>query len=187
MKKINIGNNPLVYPLPAVLVGTIAEGKINYTLLGNCGIVSVNPSVIYISSERTHYLNVGIHENNFFSINIPSADQVQAADYCGLVSGRSKDKSKIFETFFAESDKIPLICECPVNLSCKVINSVSVHEMEVFIADVLSTHVSQDCLTDGRPDTKKINPLIYMMDNQYWSIGDVVGQGFSSGNNYEVK
>jgi flavin reductase (DIM6/NTAB) family NADH-FMN oxidoreductase RutF len=186
MNKINVGNTPLVYPIPAVLAGTMLEGKANYTLLGNCGIISVHPSVIYISSRKTHCLNSGIHENRCFSVNIPSVNQVTEADYCGLVSGTTKDKSRVFETYFAESDKIPLILECPVNLSCKVIEIVCVHDMELFIAEVLSSRVSEDCLTDGVPDTKKINPLIYTMDNQYWNIGGIVEQAFSAGRNYNI-
>lgn len=187
MDKIHVGNTPFIYPVPSVLVGTMAGGKVNYTLLGNCGIISIHPSVIYISSRKTHCLNSGIHENGCFSVNIPSVKQVAAADYCGLVSGKNQDKSHVFETYFAESDKIPLISECPVNLSCKVIEIVSVHDMEVFIAEVLSSRLSQDCLTDGKPDTKKINPLIYTMDNQYWEIGEVVEQAFSAGRGYEAK
>jgi hypothetical protein len=35
------------------------------------------------------------------------------------------------------------------------------------------------------PDTKKINPLIYMMDNFYWDIGNVVGTGFKDGAEYK--
>jgi hypothetical protein len=48
MKRVKYGTYPLVYPLPAVLVGAIVDGKTNFETIGNCGIISVEPSVIYI-------------------------------------------------------------------------------------------------------------------------------------------
>lgn len=180
-KKICFGKKSFIYPVPAVLVGVLSEGKVNYTMLGNCGIMSVNPAIVYISSEKEHYLNQGVHENGCFSINIPSVAQMKQADYCGTVSGKQKDKSKVFETCFEKTGKIPLIQECPVNLACNVIQTIQLQNMEIFIAEVEETYVSEECLTEGKPDTGKINPLIYAMDNQYWELGNAVEKGFSEG------
>ena len=118
MEKVKFKNLPLVYPLPAVLVGAIVNGKPNYTTLGTCGIMSVEPPVIYISSHNSHYLNQGIIENSVYSINFPSVELVKQVDYCGLVSGRNADKSTTFEAFYGDNDKAPLVGECPINLVC---------------------------------------------------------------------
>ncbi len=185
MKRVKYGNYPLVYPLPAVLVGAIVDKKPNFMTLGNCGIVSVNPSVIYISSDKSNYTNNGIKEHGVFSINIPSVDLIERVDYCGLVSGRNTDKSKVFECFYENNDKIPMIPDCPVNMTCRVIETLGVHKMEVFIAEVLETFIREDCTTNGIANTKKVNPLIYCMDNMYWSIGTSLGRGFSQGKDYK--
>jgi flavin reductase (DIM6/NTAB) family NADH-FMN oxidoreductase RutF len=185
MGKIKIKNSPLVYPLPAILAGAMVNGKPNYETLGDCTILSVSPAVICISSQKRHYTNVGIHAHNHFSVNIPSADMVVPTDYCGIVSGRDTDKSMVFDTFYGEHPMIPMISECPVNLACEVIKKFAVYSMEVFVGEIVGTYVSEDCCTDGRPDTGKINPLIYCLDNQYWSIGSVVGKGFSDGKKYK--
>jgi flavin reductase (DIM6/NTAB) family NADH-FMN oxidoreductase RutF len=181
MEKVKFKNLPLVYPYPAVLAGAIVDGKPNYTTLGDCGIMSVKPPVIYISSHKSHYLNQGIVENGVYSVNFPPAELVKKVDYCGLVSGNKTDKSSIFETFFGETDKAPMIDECPINLVCRVIKTFDVYDMVVFIGEIIETFVWKECLSNGFPDTKKINPLIYCMDNQYWDIGKVVGKGFSDG------
>lgn len=185
MEKLKIGNIPFMYPIPAILAGTIVDGKVNYTTLGNCGIMSVNPAVIYISSERTHCLNAGIKNNGFFSVNIPSTNLVQKTDFCGLLSGNKGDKSEVFETFYGEFKDVPLIKECPVNLVCKVINKINIHDMEVFVGEVVEVFIDKDCFTDGEPDTEKIDPLIYTMDNNYWSIGSKVGSAFCDGTKYQ--
>lgn len=55
----------------------------------------------------------------------------------------------------------------------------------MFIGEVIETYVGEDLLTNGFPDTKKINPLIYCMDNMYWSIGDNTAKAFDVGGHYK--
>ncbi|MDK0676238.1 flavin reductase family protein [Clostridium perfringens] len=183
MSKVKFNKLPLVYPIPSVLIGTVINDKPNFATIGNCGIISVNPAVIYISMEKNHYTNKGIRENQVFSINIPSADLVDKVDYCGLVSGNNIDKSQIFKCFYESNNKIPMIDECPINMECKVTKIIEIYDMEVFIGEIIETYVNQDLLTNGFPDTKKINPLIYSMDNNYWEIGDFIGNAFNIGKN----
>ena len=78
MSKVKFNKLPLVYPIPSVLIGTVINDKPNFATIGNCGIISVNPAVIYISMEKNHYTNKSIRENQVFSINIPSADLVES-------------------------------------------------------------------------------------------------------------
>ena len=67
---------------------------------------------------------------------------------------------------------------------CKVRETVNVHEMEVFIADVVQAYGSPDCLADGTPDIKRIDPIIYSLDVGYWRIGSEVAKAFSVGKDY---
>ena len=140
MSKIKFNKLPLVYPIPSVLVGTVINGKPNFATIGNCGIISVGPPVIYISMDKSHCTNQGIKENKVFSINLPSVDLVEKVDYCGLVSGNNVDKSKVFECFYESSEKIPMILECPINMECTVIKTLEIYNMEVFIGEVIETY-----------------------------------------------
>ena len=56
MKK-NIGTNLALYPTPLVVVGTMVDGKPNYTLVGHLGIIGHDR--IMISLANTHYSNQG--------------------------------------------------------------------------------------------------------------------------------
>ena len=143
MSKVKFNKLPLVYPIPSVLIGTIINDKPNFATIGNCGIISLNPAVIYISMEKNHYTNKGIRENQVFSINIPSADLVEKVDYCGLVSENNIDKSQIFKCFYESNDKIPLIEECPINMECKVTKIIEIYDMELFIGEIIETYVNQ--------------------------------------------
>ena len=101
-EKINIGNNVYVYPMPVTLVGAQVEGKANFMAVGWVSRVNANPPYIGISINKNHYTTKGILENGSFSVNFPSADMVKKTDYCGIVSGRKEDKSKLFEVFYGK-------------------------------------------------------------------------------------
>lgn len=185
MEKLKLKNLPLIYPIPAVLIGAVVDAKPNYATVGNCGIISVEPAVVYASLNKKHYTNKGIQEHDVFSVNIPSANLMVRVDYCGIISGNEQDKSEVFQTFYGENDKVPLVQECPINLVCKVIKSFDVHEMVVYIGEITCTYASKNVLSDKGLDTKKVNPLIYCMDNMYWDIGSIIGCGFSEGEKYK--
>jgi len=179
MEKRMIGKSA-IGPSPSVIAGALVNGKANYITLGSFGGMSINPAIVYISVNKVHYSNAGIKENGYFSVNIPSKDIVQKMDYVGLVSGRDVDKSGVFTTFFGSVDKAPMIEECPANILCKIIDTVDLPNNEVFIGEIVETYVNQDCLTDDKPDMKKINPIL-LAGGKYCQIGSECGNAFSDG------
>lgn len=50
--KVKFGAVPFVYPTPIVLAGANVNGKPNFATLGDCGIMGINPPLVYISSSR---------------------------------------------------------------------------------------------------------------------------------------
>lgn len=179
MEKVMIGKMP-VSPAPIVITGALVNGKANYLTLGGYGLMSINPPMVYITLSKAHYTNGGIKENGYFSVNIPSASLVQKTDYVGLVSGRDTDKSGVFSPFYGSVDKAPMIKECPVNVLCKVVNKLDLPNNDVFIGEVLEVYVSKECLADGRPDAKKIDPIL-LMGGSYRELGNVVGAAYNEG------
>jgi Conserved protein/domain typically associated with flavoprotein oxygenases, DIM6/NTAB family len=73
-----------------------------------------------------------------------------------------------------------LIKECPVNMVCKVFKHVDTPSNDVFIGEVMETYVDEKLMTDGRPDLKKIDPLI-LGGASYWTLGEAVGAAFKDG------
>jgi flavin reductase (DIM6/NTAB) family NADH-FMN oxidoreductase RutF len=179
--KIDCGKYPLIYPLPIALISANVDGKANTAPIGNCGIVSVDPAVIYISINKQSYTAKGIVSEGEFGINFASCDMIKEIDWAGMVSGRDIDKSTFFQYFYDESSKTPIVENCAVNIICKVFSTTVVHNQLMFVADIEKTLVSENCCTNGYADTKKINPIIYAMDNQYWSLGEHLGTGFNIG------
>jgi flavin reductase (DIM6/NTAB) family NADH-FMN oxidoreductase RutF len=160
-------------------MGTIIQGKPTYVTLGNVGVMAFRPGVMYCGSHKNHFTNQGVKENMTFSINYPSADMIEVTDYCGMVSGRTVDKSVLFTNFYGVLRTAPMIQECPVNLECKVINILEINDNEVFIGEVVETYLSQHITpqdTTKWPDLSLVNPLIFNIDYQYWKIGKFVAR-----------
>jgi len=182
--KQKMGKYCYIYPVPTVLAGTVIDGKATFNTLGNCGVISMHPATLYISSDKNHYTNKGIIQNGVFSVNIPSHNSVIKTDYCGLVSGKDADKSNVFDVFFGESEFAPMIAECPVNLECRTIQHLDINGMDVFIAEVVQSYIDEECIKDGKPDIHEIDPIIYTMKDNYHRIGERMAPPFSIGKQY---
>jgi len=173
MEKVMIENSR-VGASTAVIGGALVNGRPNYITLGSYGGMSMNPPIVYISINKTHYTNAGIKENGYFSVNIPSKNLVKETDYVGIVSGRDVDKSAVFSTFYGSINKAPMIEECPVNILCKLVDTVNLPRNEVFIGEIVETYVGKEYIVDGEPDVRKINPLL-LAGGDYCELGNPVG------------
>jgi flavin reductase (DIM6/NTAB) family NADH-FMN oxidoreductase RutF len=190
--KTKFGAIPLVYPVPIVLAGANVNGKPNYATLGDCGIMGIKPPLVYISSGQDHYTNQGILENETYSINFPSTAMLAVTDYCGIVSGKDVDKSALFESFYGELGNAPMIKQCPVNLECRVVKEFSIQHRQIFVGRVAQVYVDEQFVVekDGRrgiADMTQLDPIMYALDNRYYSIGQAIGVGYQEGKELKTK
>ncbi len=181
--KTKIGRVPYIYPIPITLLGAAVHRKPNFATIGDCGLMGINPPLVYVSSHREHHTNVGILENGTFSINFPTTRMLAVTDYCGTVSGRDVDKAALFEVFYGELQTAPMIQACPVNLECRVVKEFSIQHRQVFVAEVVQTYIDESLITeqDGRKvvaDLTRLDPIIYALDNRYYRIGEPIGTGY---------
>lgn len=188
MEKREIGAKTFLYPMPTTLVGANVGGKPNFLTIAYCGIVNHNPPAISIALSKRHYTNPGIRENKTFSVNIPSVEMVKITDYCGLVSGKNVDKSQLFDVFYGKLETAPMIKECPLNMECKLVQTLEFTVDEVFIGEIVAAYADERYLTDGLPDIKKINPIVFSMhDNKYWKVGEHIGRAWNIGKEFKNK
>lgn len=182
IKKAKIGPKTLLYPMPAVLVGAKVDEKPNFMTAAWCGIASLRPPALSVAIRKERYTFKGIEEHGVFSINIPSAHMAKKVDFCGIYSGRKRDKSQIFKTFYGVLQNAPLAEECPVNLECDVIHALDLGTHTLFVGEIIETHISDSCLSKGQPDPEKVDPLIYTPEaRKYQRLGEVIGRAFHMG------
>ncbi len=182
MDKIKLGPQTLLYPMPAILVGAKVNEKPNFMTAAWCGIAAYKPPAISVALHKDRYTLKGIKENGAFSANVPSSDMVKKADFCGIYSGKNKDKSQIFKSFYGELKTAPLIEECPVNLECKAVHYLDLGSHTLVVGEIVETYMNQECLRDGKGDPGKIDPLIYIPGTmQYHRLGEFIAPAFKIG------
>ena len=182
-KKAKLGKVPIIYPIPIVLAGALVHNRSNFETLGDVGIMGIDPAIVYISSGKDHYTNLGILEHRTFSINLPQTELLAKTDYCGTVSGHNIDKSQLFDIFFGELKTAPMIRECPVNLECKVIKEFYIKHRQIFVGEVVQAYADEEFVVDrkdrqGIADMRRLDPIIYALDNRYYKIGKPIGVGY---------
>jgi flavin reductase (DIM6/NTAB) family NADH-FMN oxidoreductase RutF len=173
--------------MPVVLIGAKINGRVNFTPIAWATIVEYKPPMILISSSQNHHINEGIIENQCFSANTPSEEMLIETDYCGIKSGKNIDKSKIFEVFYGELEKAPMIANAPLNLECKLFKTIDIDAgHDIFIGKIINAYSEEIYLTNGIPDMKKMNAFLFSMnDNNYWKIGENLGKAWSIGKQYK--
>jgi flavin reductase (DIM6/NTAB) family NADH-FMN oxidoreductase RutF len=182
MDKKKFGPQTLLYPMPAVLVGANINEKPNFMTAAWCAIAAHKPPAVSVAIRKERYTLEGVRENGTFSINVPSSDMVKKTDYCGVYSGKKNDKSQIFKVFYGDLTTAPLIQECPLNLECKVIHYLDLGSHTLVVGEIIETYLSEDCLTDGKADPAKIDPLIFITSiRKYHRLGDEIASAFKVG------
>lgn len=182
MEKKKLGPSTLLFPMPAVLVGADINGKPNFMTAAWCGIGARKPPAVTVALFKDRYTLEGIKETGTFSVNVCSCDMVKKVDYCGIYSGRKKDKSKLFNIFYGELKTAPLIQDCPVNLECKVVHYLDLGSHDLVVGEIAETYIAESCMTDEKADPVKIDPLIYTSGTtKYHRLGEVIAPAFETG------
>jgi flavin reductase (DIM6/NTAB) family NADH-FMN oxidoreductase RutF len=179
---MNAGRQPLLGLYPTVMAGAVVDGKPNFTTVAWTGVAASAPPALTISLQHHRYSLKGVRRNMVFSVNIPSAGLVKETDYCGLASGARIDKAADcrFTVFYGALENAPFIDECPVNHACEVVQILNLGSHELIVGKIVETHISEECLTNGRPDPEKIRPIVYL-GGSYNAVGAHIGDAFRCG------
>jgi flavin reductase (DIM6/NTAB) family NADH-FMN oxidoreductase RutF len=99
--------------------------------------------MIGVALGKIHHTNAGIHENKAFSVNIPGRDLMEKTDYCGIITGKTTDKTKLFEVFYGEFANAPMIRECPLCFECRLVQAVDLPSNTLFIGEIASAYTEE--------------------------------------------
>lgn len=173
----------MLYPLPAVLVSTADRaGKQNLFTVGWTGTICSDPAMVSISVRPQRYSYHMIEETGEFVINLTTKALTYAADYCGVKSGRDENKWESVHLTPVEGKKVkaPYILESPVNIECKVTQKIPLGTHDMFLAQVVMVHVSEEFLDEkGKFHLERANPIVYS-HGTYFALGEELGSfGYS--------
>jgi flavin reductase (DIM6/NTAB) family NADH-FMN oxidoreductase RutF len=192
--KTSFGPQKLMFPCPVTLIVTGTIEKANIVTVAWVSLLSSKPPTIGVSIGQNGLSGKEIRKNGNFTINIASADIIEEADFCGIVSGKDYDKFEYAGLTKMPSNKIlsPIIKECPYNIECKLIDAQIIGTTNHFVAEIVDTHIDTDKLNDinifNSFSIEDINPLVYIGGaREYRAIGRKLGDAYSIGNNIEKK
>ena len=187
--KINLGRDIRINPMVIGLIGSQIDGKANFITVGQVYRLNMSPAYIGTSIQPTHYTPRGIVKNKTFSVNIPHSGMADVVDYCGIVSGKTHDKSKLFDIFYGElGETAPMIAECPMCFECKLVDTLEMPSNTLFVGEVVAAYSEKRFIKDGHPDVQAMDPLLYTAtDKKYWAIGSYVAKAYKIGVGYDKK
>ncbi|MEW5785548.1 MAG: flavin reductase family protein [Bacillota bacterium] len=138
-------------PVPSALIACGSTAEKNIITLAWVGVVNSSPPMISAAVRPERHSHDLIRDSGEFTVNIPTAAQVEIADGCGTLSGRDTDKFKRFSLtpVMGTLQHAPLIDECPISMECLVEHTLSLGSHTVFIGRVVATYVAPE-ITDGK-------------------------------------
>ncbi|MEE4312796.1 MAG: flavin reductase family protein [candidate division KSB1 bacterium] len=176
MTKKSIGAKTVIYPTPVLIVGTYdKDGKPNAMAAAWGGICCSKPPCVAVSLREATYSYSSIVDQKAFTINIPSEEHVELADYFGVASGRNTDKFKETGLTPVKSEIVnaPYIAEFPFVLECKVIHTHEIGLHTQFIGEIMDIKADADVVDDaGNLMIEKVAPILYApLERSYYGIG----------------
>lgn len=173
----------MLYPLPAVMVSVAdREGNSNIITVAWAGTVCSDPPMVSISVRPERHSYHMLEETGEFVINLTTRELTFATDYCGVRSGRDLDKWKEMQLTPVPGRKVkaPLIKESPVNLECRVTQTLPLGTHTMFLAEVVSVSVDEAYLDEkNRFHLEWADPMVYS-HGVYYELGKALGKfGYS--------
>lgn len=173
----------MVYPVPAVMVSCQRkEERPNIITIAWCGTICSDPPMLSISIRKERHSYGIIKESGEFVVNLVNQKLVKATDYCGVRSGKERDKFKDMHLTPLASKVVhaPGISESPVNIECKVKKIIPLGSHDMFLAQVVGVTIDDTLLDKKGKFHLNQAGLISYSHGEYFKLGENCGKfGFS--------
>lgn len=186
-QKVSLGKKNLLFPKPAVVIGSYdKDGIPNIMTAAWSGVVNSHPLKIAVSMRPATLSYHNLTLNKAFTINIASTDWVGVVDYVGRHSGHNIQKFQKLGLTPIKADSVyaPYIKEFPIAIECKITEIIDLGSHRQFIGQVMDTKVSKAFLKGkNNIDIEKLNPLI--LANGYYGLGEYIAKPGEASKIYE--
>ena len=192
MKKREFKGSVLLNPVPVVMITCKnKEGKDNVFTVAWTGTICTKPPMLSISIRPERLSYEYIKETMEFTVNMPHRKQTRETDFCGVRSGRQLDKIKEcgFTMVEGKDINVPFIKECPVNIECKVKQIIPLGTHDIFLAEVVGSHVNENLMDENDKIHLEWANLISYSHGEYFPISnEPIGKfGYSVAKKKEVE
>ncbi|MBR8701757.1 hypothetical protein IX317_001601 [Fusobacterium sp. DD29] len=173
MSKNTFKGSVVLNPVPVVLVTSRnKENKDNVFTVAWTGTVCTRPPMLSIAIRPERLSYEYIKETMEFTINLPTRRLTRETDFCGVRSGRDIDKIKEMNFTLKEGKEVssPYIEECPVNIECKVKSIIPLGTHDLFLAEVMCSHIDQKLIDENEKIHFEWANLITYSHGEYFPV-----------------
>ncbi|HUG14856.1 MAG TPA: flavin reductase family protein [Thermomicrobiales bacterium] len=140
----------LLEPGPLALVTSRFRSADNVMTAAWLMPVSLDPPLVALAIHPGRLTHEYVSRSEFFALNIPNADLLSAAHYCGMESGRSGDKFSAAGLTPVDALELdaPLIDECVAHIECGVVGRATFGDHDLFIGAPLAVSALDEAFDD---------------------------------------
>ena len=186
MKK-QLGPSPMIFPMPAVLVGTYGDdGTPNAMTAAWAAACCHQPPCVGVAVRQNRLTFANIEARGAFTICVPPTTLAKEVDYLGIVSGK-REPDKLarlgLSTSACPTVAAPVIEACPVVTECRLHSRLEIGTHTWFVGEVVGVHVDEQLVgDDGKIDVTALDPLGYATSRgEYRALGGPLGAAYSIG------
>jgi flavin reductase (DIM6/NTAB) family NADH-FMN oxidoreductase RutF len=140
----------LLEPGPVTLVTSMYRSVENVMTAAWMMPVSMDPPLVGVAIYPGRLTHEYIGKSEFFAINFPTAELVEAVHRCGIESGREGDKFERANLTRVDALEIdaPLIDECVAHIECGVIARTAFGDHDLFIGEPLAIQALDEAFNE---------------------------------------
>lgn len=153
LKELDLANAYRVTPTGLYLISTAYQGKRNVQFAFRALGLTDKPPLLAIGIQADNYSREVIQKSGEFVVNVCSQNQLHAVDRSRGLSGRTvEDKFTALglDTLPANHVQAPLVKDCHANVECKLVNSMELDGLFLFVGQALASYIDDQIQPVGR-------------------------------------
>lgn len=162
MSKKSVEIKACLQKMPKVLVSCRdKEGNNNALAVGYCCNCSFDPPMVMVGIVPSRHSYHMVKETGCFVVNLVTKDYEETFSYLGSHSGKDEDKLAKMNVAVEDGKAVnaPVISDCPVNIECKVVDSIKTGSHEMFVGKIEYVHANDSIVVDNGIDFAKLELL----------------------------
>ena len=153
LKELALVNAYRVTPTGLYLISTAYQGKRNVQFAFRALGISDDPPLLVIGIQDKNFSREVIQKSGEFVVNVCSQNQLHAVDKSRDLSGRDVEDKFValgLETMPAKLVQAPLVAGCHANVECKLVNTLELEGLYLFVGQALASYVDDQVQPVGR-------------------------------------
>jgi flavin reductase (DIM6/NTAB) family NADH-FMN oxidoreductase RutF len=144
LKELALANAYRVTPTGLYLISSAYQGKRNVQFAFRALGISDDPPLLVIGIQDKNFSREVIQQSSEFVVNVCSQNQLHAVDKSRDMSGRNVEDKFValgLDTLPAKHVQAPLVAGCHANVECKLVNTMEVEGLYLFVGQALASYI----------------------------------------------